>query len=115
VKVSDLGDVFDSALTSGQEGMNREVTGGYCGDLLSDVMGNASAGDAWMTVQTHQNIVAVAVLREIACIVLVNDHRPDEETKSKAEAEGIPILLTSLSAFQVAGRIYAAGIGTTAE
>jgi hypothetical protein len=65
----------------------------------------------WITIQSHQNIVAVAVLRELAAIILVNGRTPDEETKVKAGAEGIPVLVTSLPAYRVVGRLHELGIG----
>ena len=76
-----------------------------------DVMANADKGSVWLTIQGHQNIVAVGVLKELAAIILVNGRVPDEDTKTKAEEEGIPILLSALPAYQLAGRLYAAGIG----
>ena len=54
-------------------------------------MGNAPAGCAWMTVQGHQNIIAVAVLREMAAIVITGGQKPDAETIDKADQEGIPV------------------------
>jgi hypothetical protein len=76
-------------------------------------MANATQGALWLTIQSHQNIVAVAVLKELAAIILVNGRLPDEETKVKAEDEGIPILLSPLPAYQLAGRLYELGIGRT--
>ena len=61
--------------------LDRAVTGGYCGDLLSWVMGRAKAGDAWMTVMGNVNAVAVAVLADTACILLVEDAALDEEAR----------------------------------
>ncbi|MCX8009757.1 MAG: serine kinase, partial [Ignavibacteria bacterium] len=49
--------------------LDREVLGGYCGDLLSDVMANCKAGFVWITMQVHLNIVAVATLKEISAII----------------------------------------------
>lgn len=98
---------------AGMQAVDREVTGGYCGDLLSDVMANSLKGSVWLTIQSHHNIVAVAVLKELAAIILVNGRSPDEETKAKAEDEGIPILRSDLSAYELAGRLYEAGIGIT--
>jgi hypothetical protein len=98
-------------LAAGGHALGNEVTGGYCGDLLSDVMANADKGSVWLTMQGHQNIVAVGVLRELAAIILVNGRIPDEDTKAKAEAEGIPILLSPLPAYRLAGQLYAAGVG----
>ncbi len=111
--VKDLVDKFDLAVTAGESGLDREVMNGYCGDLLSEIMGNAPAGCVWMTVQGHQNIVAVAVLREMAAIIITGDQKPDEETIQKADQEGIPILLWPNSSFNLAGRIFSAGVGNS--
>jgi len=86
------------------------ISGGYVSDLLSDVMANAKAGDLWVTLQTHQNIVAVASLKEIAGVIIIGGREPEKATLAKAEEEKIPILLTKLSAFEVVGRLYQMGI-----
>ena len=91
--------------------MEREVRGGYCGDLLSDVMANAGEGALWLTIQSHKNIVGVAVLKELAGIVLANGRMPDEDAKVKADEEGIPILVTPRTTYETAGLLFAAGIG----
>ena len=75
-------------------------------DLLSDVMGNAREGNIWITLQTHKNIMAIASLKELAAIVLVKGYRPEEDTVSESEAEGIPILSTSRQTFEMTGEIY---------
>jgi predicted transcriptional regulator len=115
VNVREMQGLFHLDVATGETGLDREVKGGYCGDLLSDVMANAVEGEVWLTVQSHQNIVAVAVLREIAAIILVNGRLPEEDTKAKAREEGLPILLSSSTAYQLAGQIYGAGIGKTEE
>jgi hypothetical protein len=88
------------------EKLDEEVSGGYASDLLSDVMAHSKEKNIWITLQTHQNIVAVAKLKDIAAVLIVNDRRPDPETAAKAEAEKVPLLLTELSAFEIAGRLY---------
>ena len=45
------------------------ITGGYAGDMLSDVMSSAKSGQAWITIMKHLNIVAVASLVEIPAII----------------------------------------------
>lgn len=111
MKVGEIVKRLELAVATGETGLDREAGAGYCGDLLSDVMANSSKGALWLTIQSHQNIVAVAVLRELAAIVLVNGRVPDDETTSKAEAEGIPILLSPLPAYELAGKLYDIGIG----
>jgi predicted transcriptional regulator len=111
MKVQQMMDWFQLRLAAGDNGLGREVQGGYCGDLLSDVMANAPAGCVWLTVQGHQNIVAVAVLREIAAVILTGDRPPDPDTLKRADQENIPILLWGRSAYELAGELYALGVG----
>lgn len=87
---------------------DREVLGGYAGDLLSWVMGRASEGDAWVTIMSNVNIVAVSTLADPACIVLSEGVAPDEDTLLRAEQQGINILGTSLDTFDACVRIAAA-------
>ena len=86
--------------------LTQEVTGAYVSDLLSDVMANARKGDLWVTLQTHPNIVAVALLTELSGIVLVNSRQPEKETLKKANEEGIPILTSEMPTFELAGKLY---------
>ena len=85
---------------------NNNVKGGYTGDLLSDVMANSHEGDIWITRQVHQNIVAIATLKEHAAVVLVNSCEPAKDTLEKAIQENVPILISNLSAFELTGKIY---------
>jgi len=110
VDVKELAQKFNLHVAAGQNALDRQIRGGYCGDLLSDVMANAPDGCIWLTVQTHQNIVSVAVLHEMAAIILTGGHAPDQETIDKAEQEGIPILMWPNSAFDLAGQVHAAGV-----
>jgi predicted transcriptional regulator len=104
--------VHDLGLTvcCGEETLDREVGGGYAGDLLSDVMANSKAGHVWITMQVHVNIVAVALLKELAAVILVNGRRPADDTLRKAIAEKVPILMSASPAFTVAGRLYTLGV-----
>jgi len=113
--VNDLVKRFGLQVVAGNEGLDRRVEDGYCGDLLSEIMGNAPEGCVWLTIQGHQNIVAVALLRDMAAIIVTGGHTPDDETLQKANQEGIPILLWSDSAYQLAGRLYAMGVGNSGE
>jgi len=93
-------------VTCAEGHLGKEVRGGYVGDLLSDVMANSREGDLWITRQVHQNIVAVASLKDLAGIILIQGSEPALDTAVKANAEGIPILVTDLPAFEIVGQIY---------
>lgn len=91
---------------TGHQHLNRQVKGAYCGDLLSDVMANSKEGYLWITVQTHQNIVAVSVLKDHAGIIISGNRRPDPESIEKANKEGIPLLASSEFSFEICGRLF---------
>jgi hypothetical protein len=95
---------------SGAGRLADEVRGGYTSDLLSDVMAHVQAGDVWVTLQIHPNIVAVATLKEIAAIIIIGGREPEAATLAKAREENVLILLSDLPAFEVAGRLYQMGI-----
>ena len=91
---------------SGDKGLDNEISTGYCSDLLSDVMGNSKEGDLWITLQTHKNVMAVASLKDLSAILLVNNLKANADTLEASNEENIPILGTSLSAFEICGKIY---------
>ena len=81
---------------------DREILGGYVGDLLSWVMGRAKEGDAWITIMSNVNVLAVATLTDVCCIVLAEDVVLDDELLSLAEEKGVNVLSTPLSAYDAA-------------
>ena len=106
MKVSDLVKELNLTVFCGEAGLDAEISGGYTSDLLSDVMGHMEEGMLWITMQTHQNIVAVSTLKDAAAVLIVNGASPDEETLQKGKDENIPLLGTSLSAFVISGKVY---------
>ena len=95
---------------SAEDMLECEINSGYSSDLLSDVLANARKGDLWVTLQVHENIVAVAAMNELAGIVTINGRRPGKDTIKKANKEGIPILVSILPSFELIGRLYTMGI-----
>lgn len=95
-------------LVPGEPG--HEVAGAYVSDLLSDVMGHARADTVWVTIQTHQNVVAVASLLNLAAVIIAGGLRPEEETVAKARAAGVPLYAARENSFLTAGRLYELGL-----
>jgi serine kinase of HPr protein (carbohydrate metabolism regulator) len=93
-------------ILSGQENLSIDVSGGYTSDLLSDVIANSKEKNLWITLQIHQNIIAVAKLKDLAGIIIVNNREPNEDTIEKAKEEKVPLLCTSLMAFEMSGKLY---------
>ncbi len=110
MKLNDLVQEFALGVEAGSGLLDREVTGGYVSDLLSDVLAHAEDGNVWITLHIHQNVVAVASHKDLAAIILVQGRHPEKDTVVKAGEEGIPILVSDLSAFELVGRLYKAGI-----
>ena len=106
-------EVVDSSqleILAQHNGLDKEITGGYASDLLSDVIAHSKAGYLWITMQTHRNIIAVATLKDLAAVVLVNGRAPDPETLEKAREEKVIVLGSRLPAFELVGRLYQMGI-----
>jgi hypothetical protein len=110
MKLNDLVREFGLDVKAASRHLDREVKSGYVSDLLSDVLAHADEGTLWVTLHIHQNIVAVAMHKDLAGIILVQGRQPEQDTIVKAEEENIPILVSSLSAFELVGRLYKAGI-----
>ena len=95
------------ALAMTKEGSLKEIQGGFVGDVLSHVMANAKPGFAWVTVQTHENVIAIASLLDVACVV-VCQRELLPETCRRAVDQGVTLLWSADDAFHVTGRIYGA-------
>ncbi len=108
--VFDLVNIFELQVRAGNDQLQEEVTGGYAGDLLSDVIAHSRQGNIWITIQTHPNIVAVATMKELSGIILTGGREPDQDTVQKAEEERIPLLVSPLLTFELVGRLYQKGI-----
>ncbi len=104
--VKEVAEKLGLTVFCGEEGLSAEVTGGYTSDLLSDVMGFAREGQLWITLQTHRNIMGIASLKELAAIILVKGFKPDDDTVSSSNDEGIPVLGSDLQAFELSGKLY---------
>ena len=109
MNLAELVERFDLKVFSKGLEVMRTIGGGYAGDLLSDVIAHGQKDHLWITIQVHPNIIAVAALKALAAIVLVNGREPAAETVARAEKEGVPILGSRLSAFELAGRLYELG------
>ncbi len=103
--VSELIDALELSPLHVEDEGRAEVTDAYCGDLLSDVLAHAQPDSVWFTVQAHTNIVAVASLRDVACVVVVNGIAPDPQTVVKAREQGVTLCGSRESAAELCLRL----------
>lgn len=106
MKLSELVNVLDLRVYAGQEELAREISGGYCGDLLSWVMGRAQSGDIWITIMNNLNTVAVAIMTDVSAVLMAEGVDPGEDVIARAREKGVVLLGSTRSAFELAGAIY---------
>jgi hypothetical protein len=106
MKLKEIIEKLQLKVLTAKDKLGVDVTGGYTSDLLSDVIANSKEGNLWITLQIHQNIIAVAKLKDLAGIIIVNNREPDEDTLGKAKEENVPILCSKGMAFEVSGELY---------
>ena len=85
---------------------DRPVTGGYAGDFLSWVMGRAEPDCVWMTIMSNINVCAVAVLADVACILLTEGVTPDEDLLNRCKTQGVNLLGTEKPTFDSAAALH---------
>jgi serine kinase of HPr protein (carbohydrate metabolism regulator) len=110
MKVRDIVDRLDLKVLAGEGFIDKEIAGAYTCDLLSWVMSHGNRGNAWVTVQVHPNIVAIAVLLEFSCIIIPEEIEVEKISLEKAEVEGIPILHSKENAFTICGKLKEMGL-----
>lgn len=110
MRVDDLRGLIAAKSLTDEALLNNEIQSGYVCDLLSWVMAKGQQGAAWVTVQTHVNVVAVASLHEMACIILPEGIVMEDAPLAKAGEEGIAVLSSPLSAYEICGIMLQNGI-----
>jgi predicted transcriptional regulator len=88
----------------------EKITGCYISDLLSDVLARVQPGMLWVTVQVHRNVVSVAAMKDVAAVLITCGRKPDPATVAEADEAGVALLATPLSTYEVAGKLWEAGI-----
>ncbi|MBR3310560.1 MAG: hypothetical protein IKG15_01920 [Solobacterium sp.] len=89
---------------------SAEISGAYCGDLLSWVMGNGEPDQAWITVQVHSNVIAVALLREFSCVIIADGANVSDELIRKCTDEQLVMLESGIPAYETAKVLAGLGI-----
>jgi len=108
--VEDIVSALSLEVFAGADRLSNSVTGGYASDLLSCVLARASEGTAWITLQAHANVIAVAALLNLSCVIITEGRRPDEESQLKANESGVPVLLSEECTFAVVSSLAQLGI-----
>ena len=89
---------------------DRQILSGYTCDLLSHVMGKGQADMAWITVQAHMNVIAVAALLDFACVIIPEGLPVDETIVSKAAQEDIVLISCEQTAYELVVLLAGQGV-----
>ena len=108
--VKELAELIEGTDMTPEASKETQVSCGYTCDLLSWVMAHGAAGMAWVTVQTHMNVIAVASLMEMAAVIIPEGIEMEGPSLDKANDEGICVLQTALTAYEICARLAAAGL-----
>ena len=115
MNVHELATLLEATTVCAGAEADAQLTCGYACDLLSWVLAHGRKGMAWTTVQTHVNVVAVAVLMEMACVILSEGNQLEPDSLKKAQEEGLAVLATNKTAYEICGLMMQAGIAPSAE
>jgi serine kinase of HPr protein (carbohydrate metabolism regulator) len=110
MKVRDIVEKLDLKVLCGEDFIDKDTIGAYTCDLLSWVMSHGNRGNAWVTVQVHPNVVAIALLLEFSCIIIPESIDVEKVSLEKAEEEGIPILQSTENAYVICGKLTEMGL-----
>lgn len=110
MKLIDLKKELDLELLSPGADLDVEVERAFSGDMLSEVMGNAREEAVWVTIQVHENAMAVAMLKNFRAIIFSSGRRPANEVIKKAADEGIPLFAAEETSFELSGKLFQLGL-----
>lgn len=106
MNVKEIAEQLNLKVVSGASGLSNIISGGYTSDLMSDVIANAENGNIWITLQTHKNVMAIASLKDLAAVIVVNNQQPEDDMISQSNEEGIPVLVANEATFTISGKVF---------
>ena len=83
----------------------RNIDGVYIGDLLSWVMGRAREDNAWITIMSNINVIAVATLADVSCVIFAEGVAPEQDIIDLATEKGVNLLRSNHPAYETALKI----------
>jgi serine kinase of HPr protein (carbohydrate metabolism regulator) len=108
--IATIAEALSLEVLCSERNLGCEIDGGYASDMLSCVMAGAQKDNIWVTLLTHLNVIAVAVLLEIPAVVITENSPVEETVLKKAEDEGVVLLHTAEDNYAVVGKLYELGV-----
>jgi predicted transcriptional regulator len=110
MKLSEIKDVLKAEVLVGQDQLDGSVFAAGGADLMSDVLSAVAEGGLLLTGLTTEQVLRIARVAGVSCVVFVRGKKPDEPVIDLARSLKIPVLLTRYSLFVASGRLYINGL-----
>ena len=110
MKAREIVEALKLEVVTGSNLLDRELTGGYCADLLSCVMSRAKTGNVWLTLQAHPNVIAVAALLDLGAVIVTEGAPIPNDVIAKANDEKIILLSTLHTTFWTVSELARLGV-----
>jgi hypothetical protein len=106
MRLTEIKEKLNLKVLTGSKHLDSDISRGYVSDLMSDVIAHGRDGDIWVTYQTHVNVVAIALMKKMAGVILIQNRELIPAAAEKAEKEGLVVFSSNKSAFELVGRLY---------
>jgi serine kinase of HPr protein (carbohydrate metabolism regulator) len=110
IRLKDIVERLNLSVCCGEALLDRQVTGGYAGDLMSDVLAHSKPGNLWVTMQVHDTVAAIAFQIGLAAVVISHGREPAAGTVQKAREHNVPIMVSGLSTFETVAGLARLGL-----
>ena len=115
MKISEIRDLLDATIMTGEDALAHEVSSACCSDMMSDVLAYVKDQGVLLTGLINPQVIRTANMMDMVCIVFVRSKQPTEEMIELAKECGIVVMCTTKRAFEASGILYHAGLSRTVE
>lgn len=110
MNLKDLAALPGFKLLTEKEVSDKQISKCYICDMLSHVISQIGKNTVWVTVQNNINIIAVAVLAQVPCIIVPENICVNQDVIERAEEEGVVLFSTDKTAYETAAVLLKNGL-----
>jgi heterodisulfide reductase subunit A-like polyferredoxin len=111
MKLSQVKEILNASVATGEEFLEREVNSAFGCDLMSDVLAFVSEEALLLTGLMNGQVIRTAEMMDIKTIVFVRGKKPTEDIIELAKEYSMVIMTTDNTLYTSCGRLYSAGLG----
>ena len=108
--VKDILQLNQLKLINSECNLNNEISGIFACDLLSHVMGHAHESNLLITVLNNINVLGVASLLDLSCVIFTHDTDVNNDIIKKANELEIPLLVTTKTTAEITIDLFQLGV-----